>query len=122
MNKSEIRIKILDIQDKECSGCEIKRELFEKYEENEAGTRLQRHCITNCKVGERLRELGKKLEKRPKIKIENDKLREENINLKRTLERRENSLEDFKKKYEKLKEENAALKSEMNYLKRLGGI
>lgn len=49
MNAKEIRMYILDLQDKHCATCEYRANQSPKY------------CLKNCKVGEELYRLGKKL-------------------------------------------------------------
>lgn len=47
MNAKEIRMYILDLQDKHCATCEYRANQSPKY------------CLKNCKVGEELYRLGK---------------------------------------------------------------
>ncbi|MDZ3952331.1 zinc-finger domain-containing protein [Bacillus thuringiensis] len=59
MNKREMRIRILDLQDQYCMGCN-----------HHDGVRT--YCLNNCKIGKEIYQLGSRLiidEKDPKQKI-----------------------------------------------------
>ncbi|AAY60585.1 uncharacterized protein pE33L466_0449 (plasmid) [Bacillus cereus E33L] len=50
-NKRNIRIKIIDLQEQNCTGCKYRYK--------------QRHCLHECTIGKQIQELGKSLGAKP---------------------------------------------------------
>lgn len=64
----QIRIKLLDLQDKHCETCEVKEEFQKKYSQAEFQRKMNQYCLNDCSIGKKMQKLGKKiLETRPAV-------------------------------------------------------
>lgn len=63
LNKKAIRIKIIDVQEQNCTGCKYRYK--------------QRHCLHECAIGKQIQELGKRLGAKPPDEMRNRKTKAE---------------------------------------------
>ncbi|WP_269481596.1 zinc-finger domain-containing protein [Bacillus mycoides] len=63
LNKKAMRIKIIDVQEQNCTGCKYRYK--------------QRHCLRDCEIGKQIQELGKRLGAKPPEEMRNRRTKAE---------------------------------------------